>query len=543
MIRYFEELPKPSKHVMFMLCIGIALGISVRISAIILSAYFLLFSILYYLFNTPFSEILSKVRIKQAGKLILYWFVISLCGYFLGILFWPYGLADPIDHTLEVINATGDFPVKLRVLFDGDMHWSDLLPWYYTSMFIFITTPVVILAGSLLFVILLFIANKYYSGRYPLYIFILVFAAVFPLIYMGIKDSYDYGGWRHFLFIYPPLVIISAIGYEILYKSIKRKYLKLSLLVIFALLLFHPVGHIVRNDPYQYIYFNEFTGGVKKAYGKYELDYYCHSIKHASQWLLNYLDNNHDRSEKLTIVTNRHEIVSYCFKDHKDRYTVKYCKYYGRNWFDWDYAIFNGEYIHYHQLQNDLWPPKGTIHTIRVDNKPVSAILKRESRAHFLGKKALDKKEYETAGELLKKAVEYDPNHEASLLSLSEYYMYMEKFEKAKELIQKCLEVYPGYEVAYSYLSQVCLYENKPDQSVKYLEKALETNPYYYQAYLNLGVIYFNNQQYEKAIAALEKCISLNPRFKMAYPYLINTYTYLKNEQKANYYRQILKNL
>jgi hypothetical protein len=41
----------------------------------------------------------------------------------------------------------------------------------------------------------------------------------------------------------------------------------------------------VQLHPYQYIYYNEFVGGVEGAFRKYELDYWLISYMHAAEWI------------------------------------------------------------------------------------------------------------------------------------------------------------------------------------------------------------------------------------------------------------------
>jgi hypothetical protein len=42
---------------------------------------------------------------------------------------------------------------------------------------------------------------------------------------------------------------------------------------------------MISNHPNQYIYFNELYGGVEKAFGYYELDYYQNSGKVGTDWI------------------------------------------------------------------------------------------------------------------------------------------------------------------------------------------------------------------------------------------------------------------
>ena len=54
--------------------------------------------------------------------------------------------------------------------------------------------------------------------------------------------------------------------------------------MIFIVLFTLPVAHTYRNHPNEYVYFNEFVGGLKNVYGDYETDYYFNSLKSFSFW-------------------------------------------------------------------------------------------------------------------------------------------------------------------------------------------------------------------------------------------------------------------
>ena len=47
------------------------------------------------------------------------------------------------------------------------------------------------------------------------------------------------------------------------------------------------IDQLVRLHPYEYIYFNGLTGGLKGAQGKFDNDYWGASFKEAVEWLKN----------------------------------------------------------------------------------------------------------------------------------------------------------------------------------------------------------------------------------------------------------------
>ncbi len=75
---------------MGLLALGIALSINVRIGGIILIGYLILFSGICYLIN------LKKRQENIHWKTLIKWVgLICITGYFGGLIFWPYGHANP----------------------------------------------------------------------------------------------------------------------------------------------------------------------------------------------------------------------------------------------------------------------------------------------------------------------------------------------------------------------------------------------------------------------------------------------------------------
>jgi hypothetical protein len=99
----------------------------------------------------------------------------------------------------------------------------------------------------------------------------------FPILQMP-----AFGGFRHYLFILPPIFIFSGIGIKYLLDMIERAQFRI-LLVVLALI--PGIIGIIRLHPYEYIFFNSLSGGVSKAQNNFELDYWCTSYKEAIEYL------------------------------------------------------------------------------------------------------------------------------------------------------------------------------------------------------------------------------------------------------------------
>jgi ABC-type dipeptide/oligopeptide/nickel transport system permease component len=97
------------------------------------------------------------------------------------------------------------------------MVWSDMLPWYYTPKFILMTIPLAVIVG--------FVLSLFFSWRknQSFYYAIVLFACVFPIFWLGYSDANVYGGWRHAMFAYPPMVVCAGLGFNGLFEWINSK--------------------------------------------------------------------------------------------------------------------------------------------------------------------------------------------------------------------------------------------------------------------------------------------------------------------------------
>jgi hypothetical protein len=68
---------------------------------------------------------------------------------------------------------------------------------------------------------------------------------------------------------------------------------------------------ILRLHPYEYVYFNELTGGVRGAFRRYELDYWALSYREAAE----YLDREASQETVVAVVDPVHVFQSYARRD------------------------------------------------------------------------------------------------------------------------------------------------------------------------------------------------------------------------------------
>lgn len=539
--RFLKNLPRFSISIAIWITLGIAWTISIRIGGLLLIPYAFFFAGLYLLFHKWEFNILSRTGYLFIRKGIVYLVLISVSGYFLSLLPWPYGLQHPLKNPFEALNLMSNISVAIRVLFNGDIIWSNKLPWYYISMYILYTVPVIILLG---FGLNLLVYKVYRNHFKPVFIFFLYFSVIFPLAYVIYKNSNVYGGWRHLLFVFPPMVIISGITFDSAARFFKSKYLRYALSLVLLLGLVHPVRHIVINHPFEYIYFNELLGSVKKAFGRFENDYYLNSLRQGSEWFIQNIlqEASEEKEGKIIIATNAS--IGYYFRHYQDQATTTYTRYYDRGSSDWDYAIFFCNYIDPYQLKNNIWPPYKTIHTIEVDHVPICAVVRRESKMDYQAIQLIDQKDLLNGIPMLEEVVNREPHNEIAMLKLTEAYIQIMEYDKAVRTVDQCLEIYPDYDKALN-LKGIAFMQNEDYEKATsvFIYIINKVNYRYVTAHHNLALIYIRQNDAETAKNYLRKAIEVNSSYKPAYLLMAEILKQQGLTNEANQYLQVANNL
>lgn len=390
--------------------VGFGLAMGFRIGGILMIPYTAVFLVAYYFWNQNFASKIKENFTKSFKNVAANLTLTFILGYIIGIMFWPWALQAPLSKPLEALEAMTHREVPLRMLYNGAYIMNTEVPKTYSINWIFISSPILILLGFL--VSLPFIkqlANKYGMAS----IFLLGFTLIFPLAYAIIKEAVLYDTWRHFFFVYPSMVLIVALLCNfLLEKYAAQKTIQYATIGIIVVGLALPTSWILRNFPNEYVYFNEFSGGIKKAIGVYDLDYYQNSGKQATNWIK---ANNNNKNGKTIVASNMSEIFRYFMKDTAE-FTGTYVRYNDRDTKDWDYYITYSRYISLAQLEMGTWPPKNAVHIIEADGVPLCAVLARKTKLDMTANQLMESQKLDSAYSTYQEAVSIDASNDNVLL-------------------------------------------------------------------------------------------------------------------------------
>lgn len=537
MVRFVKELPNPRIRDMILLAIGIGLTLNIRIGGLLLIAYAGLYSLL------KVAELVYQKKMnlgKDLRRLIGFGVMIAGAGYVLGIIFWPYALQDPWNNPFEALEKMTNFPITVSVLFEGLQPKSDQLPWYYAIKWMWISNPIVILIGAAIFIALLFPILKNYGW---LAIFMVLFAAVFPPAYAIQQKSVIYDGWRHFLFVWPPVVVLAATAWFYLINNLaKAKAVRYVALGAFLILWFLPLRWMVASHPNQYVYFNEIFGGIEKAYGEFETDYYMNSLKQGINWLV-VEEGLKDQQDTVTILTN-------CLKESKQYQRVigipavfRYSKYERRIEKDWDYAIFISRFTDKSLLDKN-WPQKGlAIHNIEQDGVVLTTIMKKKSHDDYRGYDALKENDATAALNYFDAYLEVDKANEQVYAYRGDALSALGRTEEALISYNEGLKLHPGSLDILQKMGNVFSQQKKLGQALKAYQRLIQYHPEMFQGYYYAGIASLNMGNSQQGIGYLKRSIEVEPRFKQGYQVLAQVYEQQGQQQLARQYRQAASQL
>ena len=261
---------------------------------------------------------------KGLRYLVSYTLTATTVGYVCWPYLWLFGFRGFLDALLKF----SDFSWRNQVLFEGQLYNYNEVPARYLPklMLLQITEPAIILIVTGFIVSLYLLYKKKIS---PLKISLLYAWFSLPLLYTILADTITYNNFRQYFFILPPLFILAGLA---LNEGLERIQNKIWGILAGVLLLAPAILALVQLHPYQYIYYNQFTGGMAGAYHQYELDYWYTSSKE----LMAYIDENITPGSRILVFGNESRLTIYAENEYK---FVSYNNIRQENYEVYEYAV------------------------------------------------------------------------------------------------------------------------------------------------------------------------------------------------------------
>ena len=169
---------------------------------------------------------LGKFNKSTATILIKYFTAYFILTILITFLTWPYLWTSPLQKFVEVFGFMSDNPTQLPVLFNGQVYKADELPRRYLPILLgyTLTEPI-----WLLFITGLAIGFWKSNNQQRIALALILFWFMVPSAYVVFRKPPMYDGFRHFLFILPPVFIFAGFAFEKLFAAIKTQWIAIAL--------------------------------------------------------------------------------------------------------------------------------------------------------------------------------------------------------------------------------------------------------------------------------------------------------------------------
>ena len=269
-VRCLDQWPRPALGSTLLLGLAVGLTLGVRVGGVLLGLYgavTLLMRVAADLRGRGRAAVIAELprgllRLLPALPVALLVLVPA----------WPWVVLAP-GHLFEALAYLSNFPYTADTIFAGQRYPAPAVPIAYWPTLLALQLPEVMLAGLAAAACLLPFSARpdVPARRVPL--LLVVIAALFPLLYAMVARPTAYNALRHFIFVLPPLAVLAGLGLDQALAQLPRDWRAAAVAAIAAGLAL-PTLRIVQLHPYEYIYFNDLSGGIRAADERFELDYW-----------------------------------------------------------------------------------------------------------------------------------------------------------------------------------------------------------------------------------------------------------------------------
>ncbi len=157
-------------------------------------------------------------------------------------------------------------------------------PWFYLPVWFGVTTPLITILLAIIGLIttyLRFVSLSSIQQSLIVYLSLQIF--VLPLIAI-LKGSTIYNGIRQFLFILPPIIVFTILGFAFCLNFFSTKFWKITLSTVIAIAYLSVAIDCIKLHPYEYIYLNSLARNYQIE-EEFETDYWGLSVREATEWI------------------------------------------------------------------------------------------------------------------------------------------------------------------------------------------------------------------------------------------------------------------
>jgi len=288
LVRVFAEYPRTTAVGIALLGIGMGLAVGARILGGLAGIY--AFAGLALIVAAESREFGAAKAMQRAAGFVVALVPAMVLAYAVMALVWPWGVVDPLNPLHAAVYFSSFFEKPWRELFAGQLIEVPDMPRSYLPQLMALKLPEIFLllgiAGILAAIVGFCRRSNGPQRRATL--FVVVLAAIAPILITFVTRPAMYNGIRHFVFILPPLAVLGGYAGAALlaWLAPRWRFAAIGAAAVFLVGIALPVVEMVRLHPYEYTHFNHIAGGVKGAEGRYMRDYWGLSFKQAGSELV-----------------------------------------------------------------------------------------------------------------------------------------------------------------------------------------------------------------------------------------------------------------
>jgi hypothetical protein len=243
--------------------------------------------------------------VRFATRSVLGFMPAFVLGYLIMIAAWPWAALDLLNPVRAVF-AFAHFHYTIRTIVLDQVYEMADVPRWYVPIYFLVKLPIVTLIGVLMAA--WFAARRFFSsvpqGTLHRETAFILFVALFPLICQVVFQGPAFTGLRHFLFLVPPLAVLTGLGLDELVTSFAFWHRRAPAVGLIALsvVFVWTASVLVRLHPHEYLFYSPLVGGLQGAAGRYEMDYWVNTMSEAVRGLGAYLDRTAGDSPRIYTV-------------------------------------------------------------------------------------------------------------------------------------------------------------------------------------------------------------------------------------------------
>ena len=292
------------KRYLYAILAGIFMGVALAtvVSAIISIPIFFVTYLSFLFFHeriykdTNWKEYLFRDSILFLVFIVVTIFVLFVC--------WPVLWTEP-GMFFSAIQLFQHHTWNGLVLFNGHFILASEMPWYYAPQAILMSLPILVdILGvfgvfyclrKIILSVKTLIKSTCINPECPSLLFsistILLWALI-PIAIFVLPGAVNYDGIRHFFMVFPPLIILAAVGMSIIMTDLRNLFLnyRVSYFVSILFLLLVSSSLLIENIrifPYGGSYYNELVRLIIPAHIEniFEAEYWGAPYREGVQWL------------------------------------------------------------------------------------------------------------------------------------------------------------------------------------------------------------------------------------------------------------------